>query len=320
MLLRLPRAALDRVGAGAAAGDARLRVHPVRAGRGGRPRRRPGSRCARPAARSRSSRSCSTPTSTCWRAPPSSPRAPTWSRPPAAWASRAREAILRVARADGAAGDPRRRGAGADGVAGGLRHGEPARRADLHQRHLQGLVRRLRPRRRAAARHDAGVGHAAAARCSSARRAGAPGTPAGGARRAPEPVRLRGRRRRRWRCSARCAARVLVVGGAAWSQLAVWSVESLSDDLLPTDSAWPRATACCWPGCRVLLVVGAALAARLRAAGGGSALGDGAVRVATIGYGLPGLGGGGGRDRAARLDRPPARRRRRAWACCSPAP
>ena len=40
------------------------------------------------------------------------------------------------------------------------------------------------------------------------------------------------------------------------------------------------------------------------------ASGAGAVRVATIGYGLPGLGGGGGRDRAARLDRPPARRRR----------
>ena len=46
----------------------------------------------------------------------------------------------------------------------------------------------------------------------------------------------------------------------------------------------------------------------------------GAARVATIGYGLPGLGGRGGRDRAAGLARPPPRRRRRRSGCSSPAP
>ena len=53
--------------------------------------------------------------------------------------------------ADGAAGDRRRRGAGADGDAGRLRHRVVLRRADLHHRDLSRLVLARRPHRRGAA-------------------------------------------------------------------------------------------------------------------------------------------------------------------------
>ena len=72
-------------------------------------------------------------------------------------------AIVRVGAAARAAGDPRRRGAGADGGAGRLRHREPARRAHVHRRDLPRLVQRLRPRGRDAVRDAARVGDAAAA-------------------------------------------------------------------------------------------------------------------------------------------------------------
>ncbi len=106
-------------------------------------------------------------------------------------------------------GHPGRRRAGADGVAGRLRQREPAGRPDVHQRHLQGLQRRLRPRRRAAAGHAAGVGHADAAGASSAPRAGVPATPpraaaasprSGSAGRRPWPPWPRRWRWWRWWC------------------------------------------------------------------------------------------------------------------------
>ncbi|MCK7500956.1 MAG: hypothetical protein MZW92_70490 [Comamonadaceae bacterium] len=59
--------------------------------------------------------------------------------------------FFRVSPAAGAAGDRRRRRAGADGDPGRLRHGVLLRRADLHHRHLPRLVLAGRPRRRGAA-------------------------------------------------------------------------------------------------------------------------------------------------------------------------
>ena len=63
--------------------------------------------------------------------------------------------------------------------------------------------------------------------------------------RAPEPVRLRGA----WRPLALLGplALVALVVLAPVAQLTVWSVQSISDGLLPPSSAPRPATACCWP-------------------------------------------------------------------------
>ena len=145
-------------------------------------------------------------------------------------------------------GDPGRRGAGADGVAGRLRQREPAGRPDVHQRHLQGLQRRLRPRRRAAAGHAAGVGHADAAGASSAPPAGGPATrprAAGGSPRsacagspAVAAVALP---------LALVALVVLAPGGPADG---VVGAVDLGRACWRPSSAPRRATACCWRSCR----------------------------------------------------------------------
>ncbi len=109
---------------------------------------------------------------------------------------------------------------------------------------------------------------------------------AGGGARAPEPVRLTG---------AAAALAVLgpltllaVVVGAPVVQLAVWAVESISRDLLPTGFGLAARNSLLLAGMSVLLVVGAALALAYGRRASASRSGDGAVRVATIGYGLPG--------------------------------
>jgi len=108
----------------------------------------------------------------------------------------------------------------------------------------------------------------------------------GGGARSPEPVRLRGA----WAALALLGplALLIVVVGAPVVQLAAWSVESISDDLLSTDFGLAARNSLLLAGMSVFLVVGAALVlAYGRRAGRSPAVG-GAVRVATIGYGLPG--------------------------------
>ena len=240
VLLRVPRPALDRVGARAAARDAGLRLHALRArarparhplhaggglhlhagavpvrlpaGAGGFPQ--PVAHADRGRARARAL------------APPGDP-----ARGPAARA----------------AGDPRRRGARADGGARRLRHRQPARRAHVHGRDLPRLVQRLRPRRGHAVRHAARVGHAhaAGARAPGAR-SRAP-RPARGARRrgaAGAPARALGRgrggpaaRARRWWW---WAPRSRSSPCGRWSR----SGTACSRPSSPP----PRATACCSPG------------------------------------------------------------------------
>ena len=133
------------------------------------------------------------------------------------------------------------------------------------------------------------------------------------------PVRLRGPAPRPRR-SAPLVLLALVVA-APVAQLAVWSVQSIS-----------RRSAA--PGVRHGGAQQPAAGRDVARAGGGRGAGarlraarerlarrpGAAVRVATIGYGLPGLGGGRGGDRAAGLDRPPAGRRWPGSGCCSPAP
>jgi iron(III) transport system permease protein len=107
-----------------------------------------------------------------------------------------------------------------------------------------------------------------------------------GAARSPEPVRLRG---------ARAALALIgplallgLVVGAPVVQLAIWSVRTLSDGLLPTDFGLAARNSLLLAGMSVLLVVGAALALAYGRRASPSRAGSGAVRVATIGYGLPG--------------------------------
>ena len=107
--------------------------------------------------------------------------------------------------ADGPAGDRRRRRAGADGDAGGFRHGAAFRRPHLHHRHLRGLVRPGRPRRRQPARRlPDGAGRHAAGCWSSISRGGRRFHPTTTA----QPAAAAGARcvagRRRWRFAA-CA-------------------------------------------------------------------------------------------------------------------
>ena len=225
--------------------------------------------------------------------------------------------------AAGAAGDPRRRRAGADGGAGRLRHGQPAGRADVHRRDLQGLVQRARPRRGDAARHAARVGHAHAAGARALLRGRARHAQHAAAGEVVPPIRLRG-----LAAAAATGAPLLLVGVvvlAPLAQLAVWSVQSIADGLLaPEFAAAARnslllaaMSAVLVPAVGVLLAYGVR-ASRSRLAGGRRAHGYHRLRPAR-------LGGGGGGDRAARLDRPPPRRApgrcsESTWDCCSPAP
>ena len=235
-----PGRALDRVGARAAARDAGIRVHALRArarrarhplhaggglrvhagavpvrvpaGAGGVPG--PVAHAARGRARARAL------------APPGDPARGHPARPP---------------------GDPRRRCARSDGGAGRLRHGQPARRAHVHRRDLPRLVQGLRPRRGHAARHAARVGHAHAA---GARAAGPrPGAlpPARGARRrgaAGAPARALGGGRRD---PAAGAGRRGGGGAARPARRVVGRVDPARGCSRPS-SPPPLATACCSRG------------------------------------------------------------------------
>ena len=109
----------------------------------------------------------------------------------------------------------------------------------------------------------------------------------GGGGRSPEPVPAAGRAGRRWRCWAR--SRCFSWWSARpWSQLAAWSVESISNDLLSTDFGLAARNSLLLAGMSVFLVVGAALVLAYGRRAGRSPASTGAVRVATIGYGLPG--------------------------------
>ena len=235
------RAALDRVGARAAARHAGLRVHAVRA------RARRAGHPLDAAARS------------CVFTLVLYPYVYLLAR--AAFLSQSRTLIeaargLGMSRAPGdpaggrparAAGDPRRRGARADGGARRLRHRQPARRAHLHRRDLPRLVRRVRPRRGDAVRHAARVGHAHAARARAARARARPPRPARGARR---------RSCRRCGCAA-SAARPPWCFRSRWSALVVGAplaqLARLVGAVDPrraccrSSSAPRRATACCSP-------------------------------------------------------------------------
>ena len=101
-----------------------------------------------------------------------------------------------------------------------------------------------------------------------------------------EPVRLRGAL-----AAAALGLPLVLVGvvvAAPLAQLASWSVESASEGLLAPDLALSARNSLLLAGMSIVLIV---LAATLLAYGrrvSGSRIGAGAVRVATIGYGLPG--------------------------------
>ena len=101
-----------------------------------------------------------------------------------------------------------------------------------------------------------------------------------------EPVRLRG---------ARAAlalilplALVGVVVAAPLAQLTVWSVRSISDGLLAPELALSARNSLMLAGMSIVLILAVATLLAYGRRVGGSRLGGGAVRVATIGYGLPG--------------------------------
>ena len=286
LVLRLPRPALARVGARAPARDAGLRVHAVRARRSTCLGRRLPLRS--PAARSRCSRSCSTRTSTCWRARPSSRRSRELVEAARGLGLSRARAILRVAL-------PLARPAILGGVALALMESL----ADFGtvnllgvqtftERDLQGLVRRVRPRRRAAARHAAGVDHAdaAGARARSPR-PGALRAARCAAARSCAPVRLRGAGGRGRAGPARSLL-VGVVVAAPLVQLAVWSVRSISDGLLPPEFAAAARNSLMLAGDVARARVGWRCCSPTGARSAGSRSPAAAVRTATIGYGLPG--------------------------------
>ena len=72
------------------------------------------------------------------------------------------------------------------------------------------------------------------------------------------------------------------------AQLAVWSAQSVSDDLLAPDFGIAARNSLLLAGMSIALVVGAALLWPTAAGCRGRPRPAGAVRVATIGYGLPG--------------------------------
>lgn len=81
---------------------------------------------------------------------------------------------------------------------------------------------------------------------------------------------------------------VAVVVAAPLAQLAVWSVESIADGGLAPQFATSARNSLMLAGMSVVLVVGAALVLAYGRRASRSRAGDGAARVATIGYGLPG--------------------------------
>jgi iron(III) transport system permease protein len=100
------------------------------------------------------------------------------------------------------------------------------------------------------------------------------------------PVRLRG-------LSAAAAlagplALVGVVVAAPLAQLGVWSVRSVADGQLAPQFATAARNSLLLAGMSIVIVVGAAVVLAYGRRASRSAAGDGAVRVATIGYGLPG--------------------------------
>ncbi len=87
------------------------------------------------------------------------------------------------------------------------------------------------------------------------------------------------------------AAPLLLVGvvvAAPLAQLGVWSVESLSEGALAPGFAIATRNSLMLAGMSVVLVVAAATVLAYGRRASRSRAGDGAVRVATIGYGLPG--------------------------------
>ena len=212
--------------------------------------------------------------------------------------------------ADGAAGDPRRRGAGADGVAGRLRHGEPARAC---RRFTNAIYKVWFGAFDRDAALQLGMLLVSVTLMLLAARAGVarprPLRERGRRRRAPEPVRLRGRAGGAARCSARSRC-WRWWSGRRWRSSRSGRCESLSDGLLPTDFGLAARNSLLLAGMSVAARGGRGAGAGLRAPRrplarrrGRGARGHDRLRAAR-------LGGGGGRDRAARLDRPPPRRRR----------
>ena len=146
-----------------------------------------------------------------------------------------------------AAGDPRWRCARPDGGARRLRHGQPARGPDVHQRDLSRLVHRVRPRRGDAVRDAARLGHAHTARARAPRARALAPRPARGARRrraAGAPARALGRGRRG------AAARAGRACGAArrWLSSGCGRCSRSGTGCSRPSSPRPRATACCSPG------------------------------------------------------------------------
>jgi len=83
-------------------------------------------------------------------------------------------------------------------------------------------------------------------------------------------------------------ALVGLVVAAPLAQLAVWSVNSIADGRLAPQFATSARNSLMLAGMSVVLVVGAALVLAYGRRASRSPAGNGAVRVATIGYGLPG--------------------------------
>ena len=100
------------------------------------------------------------------------------------------------------------------------------------------------------------------------------------------PVRLRGPL-----AALALAGPLLIVGivvAAPLAQLGVWSIQSVSEGLLSPRFATAARNSLMLAGMSIVLVVGAAVVLAYGRRASHSRAGDGAVRVATIGYGLPG--------------------------------
>ncbi len=79
-----------------------------------------------------------------------------------------------------------------------------------------------------------------------------------------------------------------LVVAAPLTQLALWSIQSVSDGLLPTEFAAAARNSLLLAGMSLVIVVGVALLLAYGRRASGSRVSAGAVRTATIGYGIPG--------------------------------